>query len=149
MLSIQVDHQEGREPMTLAVTKTQQIIADALNGRNIAAVDDAFEPDCSIHVNGGPKRDLTLPEFKDMLAGMLTAFPDLHLTVDDQFTVDDRVATRWTIKGPHDGPLGPLGPSGKRVTIEGIIMDRYVDSKITERWELWDQAWLLQQLDVL
>jgi len=135
--------------MTLAVTKTQQIIADALNGRNIAAVDDAFEPDCSIHVNGGPKRDLTLPEFKDMLAGMLTAFPDLHLTVDDQFTVDDRVATRWTIKGTHDGPLGPLGPSGKRVTIEGIIMDRYVDSKITERWELWDQAWLLQQLDVL
>jgi predicted ester cyclase len=84
-----------------------------------------------------------------MLAGMLTAFPDLHLTVDDQFTVDDRVATRWTIKGPQDGPLGPLGPSGKRVTIEGIIMDRYVDSKITERWELWDQAWLLQQLDVL
>jgi steroid delta-isomerase-like uncharacterized protein len=135
--------------MMLAVTKTQQIIADALNGRNIAAVDDAFEPDCYIHMNGGPKRDLTLSEFKDMLAGMLTAFPDLHLTVDDQFTVDDRVATRWTIKGTHDGPLGPLGPSGKQVTIEGMIMDRYVDSKITERWELWDQAWLLQQLDAL
>jgi hypothetical protein len=40
--------------MTLAVTETQQIIADALNGRNIAAIDDAFEPDCHIHLNGGP-----------------------------------------------------------------------------------------------
>jgi hypothetical protein len=28
-------------------------------------------------------------------------------------------------------------------------MDRYVDSKIADRWELWDQAWLLQQLDAL
>lgn len=135
--------------MTLAVTETQQIIADALNGRNLAAIDDAFKPDCHIHLNGGPKRDLTLSEFKDMLAGMLAAFPDLHLTVDDQFTVNDRVATRWTIKGTHDGPLGPLGPTGKQVTIEGMIMDRYVGSKIADRWELWDQAWLLQQLDAL
>jgi hypothetical protein len=30
--------------MTLAVTDTQQIIVDALNGRNIAAADDAFTP---------------------------------------------------------------------------------------------------------
>jgi hypothetical protein len=50
--------------MTLAVTKTQQIIADALNGRNIAAVDDAFEPDCSIHVNGGPNETSRFPSSK-------------------------------------------------------------------------------------
>jgi len=135
--------------MTLVVTEAQQMIAEALNGRNIAVVDDAFEPDCHIHMNGGPNRDLTLSEFKDMLAGMLTAFPDLHLTVDDQFTAGDRVATRWTIRGTHTGPLGPLGPSGKQVTIEGIIMDRYANSKIADRWELWDQAWLLQQLGAL
>ena len=42
-------------------------------------------------------------------------------------TVGDRVATRWTAKGTHDGPLGPLDPTGKQVTIEGMIMDRYVD----------------------
>jgi len=135
--------------MTLTVTETQQIIVDALNGRNIAAADDAFHPDCHIHLNGGPKRGLTLAEFKDMLAGMLAAFSDLHFTMDDQFTVGDRVATRWTAKGAHDGPLGPLGPTGKQVTIEGMVMDRYVDSKIADRWELWDQAWLLQQLDAL
>ena len=84
-----------------------------------------------------------------MLAGMLAAFSDLHFTMEDQFTVGDRVATRWTAKGTHDGPLGPLDPTGKQVTIEGMIMDHYVDSKIEDRWELWDQAWLLQQLDGL
>jgi len=52
--------QKGWEQLTLAVTETQQIIVDALNGKNIAAADDAFHPDCHIHLNGGPKRDLTL-----------------------------------------------------------------------------------------
>jgi hypothetical protein len=30
-----------------------------------------------------------------------------------------------------------------------MIMNRYAGSKIADRWELWDQAWLLQQLDAL
>jgi len=135
--------------MALVVTGTQQILVDAMNGRNLAGVDDAFEPHCHIHINGGTQRDLTLPVFKDVLAGMLTALPDLHLAVDDQFTAGDRVATRWTIRGTHDGPLGPLSPTGKQVTIEGMVMDRYAGSRIADRWELWDQAWLLQQLGAL
>ncbi|HET6856517.1 MAG TPA: nuclear transport factor 2 family protein, partial [Streptomyces sp.] len=63
--------------MTLAVTETQQVIVNALNGGNVAGVDEAFHPDSRIHVNGGPKRDLTFSEFKEMLAGLLAAFPDL------------------------------------------------------------------------
>ena len=135
--------------MTLAVTETQQVIVNALNGGNVAGVDEAFHPDSRIHVNGGPKRDLTFSEFKEMLAGLLAAFPDLHITIDDQFTAGDRVATRWTGKGTHDGPLGPVDPTGREVTIEAMIMDRYVDGKIADRWELWDQAWLLQQLGAM
>jgi len=77
------------------VTDTQQIIVDALNGRNIAAADDAFHPDCHIHLNGGPKRDLTLPEFKDMLAGMLAAFP----TYTSPWTTSSRSAIVWRRDG--------------------------------------------------
>jgi predicted ester cyclase len=135
--------------VTLAVTETQQIIVNALNNGNIAGADEAFHPDSRIHVNGGPKRDLTFSEFKEMLAGLLVAFPDLRITIDDQFTAGDRVATRWTGKGTHDGPLGPVDPTGRKVTIEAMIMDRYVDGKIADRWELWDQAWLLQQLGAM
>jgi predicted ester cyclase len=125
------------------------MIVDALNGGDIAAVDEAFHPDCRIHLNGGPKRDLTLSEFKEALAGMLTAFPDLRITVDDQFTTGDRVATRWSAEGTHNGPLGPVEPTGTKVVLEGVVMDRYVAGRIADRWELWDQAWLLQQLGAL
>ena len=131
------------------MTETQQTIVNALNGGNISGVDEAFQPDSRIHINGGPKRDLTLSEFKEMLAGLLAAVPDLRITVDDQFTAGDRVATRWTAEGTHDGPLGPIDPTGRKVTIEALIMDRYVDGKIADRWELWDQAWLLQQLGAM
>lgn len=132
--------------MALVVTDTQQIIVGALNGGDVAAVDGAFHPDCRIHLNGGPERELTLGEFKDALTGMLAAFPDLQFEVNDQFVDGDSVATRWTARGTHDGPLGPLEPTGRKVTIEGMVMDRYVDGKIADRWELWDQAWVLQQL---
>ncbi len=135
--------------MALVVTDTQQIIVGALNGGDVAAVDGAFHPDCRIHLNGGPERELTLSEFKDALAGMLAAFPDLQFEMNDQFVDGDRVATRWTARGTHDGPLGPMEPTGRKVTIEGMVMDRYVDGKIADRWELWDQAWVLQQLGAL
>ncbi len=42
-----------------------------------------------------------------------------------------------------------MEPTGRKVTIEGMVMDRYVDGKIADRWELWDQAWVLQQLGAL
>jgi predicted ester cyclase len=135
--------------VTLAVTETQQTIVSALNDGNIAGAGEAFHPDSHIHINGGPKRDLTLSEFKEMLAGLLAALPDLRITIDDQFTAGDRVATRWSAEGTHNGPLGSLDPTGRKVTIEALIMDRYVDGKIADRWELWDQAWLLQQLGAM
>jgi predicted ester cyclase len=74
---------------------------------------------------------------------------DLRFTAEDQFVSGDRVATRWTARGTHDGPVGPIAATGKAIVVEGTIIDHYVDGRIAERWELWDQAWVLQQVGVL
>ncbi len=103
--------------MALVVTDTQQIIVGALNGGDVAAVDGAFHPDCRIHLNGGPERELTLSEFKDALAGMLAAFPDLQFEMNDQFVDGDRVAThgppgaRTTARSGRWNPPGGKSPS--------------------------------------
>ena len=36
--------------------------------------------------------------------------------------------------------------TGRRVRIGGLILDRVDDGKVIERWELWDQMGMLQQL---
>ena len=81
-----------------------------------------------------------------MIGGLLGAFPDLRITVEDQIVAGDKVATRWTSEGTNSGPFGSMPATGRRIQISGLILDRVVDGKVVERWEQWDQMAMLQQL---
>jgi predicted ester cyclase len=84
--------------------------------------------------------------WKELMAGLLNAFPDLHVTVEDQLVQGDRVAFRWRATGTHTGALGAAPPTGKQIALDGLIIDRVVDGRVQERWEQWDQSLMLQQL---
>jgi predicted ester cyclase len=81
-----------------------------------------------------------------MMSGLLGAFPDLRITIEDQIVAGEKVATRWTAKGTNSGAFGPMPATGRRIQISGLILDRVVDGKVVERWEQWDQMAMLQQL---
>ena len=130
----------------MQTTTCQQAWIDGLNRGDVAAADNAFAAQCVIHINGGPDRNLSVAGFKQMMTGMLAAFPDLRITIEDQVVAGDRVATRWVAEGTHTAPLGPVPATGCRVRLDGFIVDRVADGRIVERWELWDQAGMLQQL---
>jgi predicted ester cyclase len=112
----------------------------------VSVADAAFAPDCVVHITGvaGPLRGIEA--WKELVRGLLAAFPDLQFTTEDQLVQGDRVAFRWRATGTHTGPLGAAPPTGKPVTIDGLIIDRVVDGKVQERWEQWDQSLMLQQL---
>jgi predicted ester cyclase len=135
--------------MKLQVTAYQQAWFDGLNRGDVSAADRAFTPDCVIHITGSPERNLGLPGFKQMVAGLLAAFPDLRFTTEDQVVAGDNVTTRWTAEGTHTGPLGEVEPTGKRIKIDGLILDRVVGDRVAERWEQWDQVGMMQQLGLL
>jgi predicted ester cyclase len=80
---------------------------------------------------------------------LLAAFPDFKVTVEDQITSGDKVATRWTAVGTHTGPLGESPPTGKTARFDGLILDRVVEDRVVERWEQWDQMGMLQQLGIV
>ena len=135
--------------MKLQVTAYQQTWFDGLNRGDVSAADQTFTPDCIIHITGSPEPNLPLPGFKQMVAGLLAAFPDLRFTTEDQVVAGDRVTTRWTAEGTHTGPLGEIQPTGKRMKVDGLILDRVVGDRVAERWEQWDQLAMLQQLGLL
>lgn len=128
------------------VTKYEQVWADGVNRGDVSAADEAFAPDCVIHMAGAPEPNLTLAAFKEMISGLLAAFPDRRLTIVDQIISGDKVATRWVLEGTHEGPLGDAQPTGKRMRIDGLILDRVEGDRVVERWEQWDQMGMLQQL---
>lgn len=81
-------------------------------------------------------------------ARVRVAFPDFHATVEDLIAEGDRVAYRWTFRGTHLGDLGNVPPTGKVATWSAIGVARFMDGKMTERWQQLDTAGLLRQLGV-
>jgi predicted ester cyclase len=61
--------------------------------------------------------------FKAMVLSFRSAFPDLAMEVHECFGVDDRVVTRFTIRGTHGGAFMGVAPTGRRVAIGGIAID--------------------------
>lgn len=86
---------------------------------------------------------------RDMVAGYRSVLPDLEVTVDHQFADGDYVATRFTVRGTHDGEFMGVAPTGRAITFSGICLSRCRDGKVVEEWELADTMGLMRQIGVL
>ena len=122
---------------------------EGLNRGDVSVADNVFASDCVIHINGSPERNLSLDGFKQMMSGLVAAFPDLHITIEDQITAGDKVATRWVAVGTNSAALGNVPATGRQVRVDGLILDRVAKGRVVERWELWDQMGMVQQLGLV
>ena len=86
---------------------------------------------------------------REMVAGYRAAISGLAVTVDHQFTEGDWVATRYTVRGRHDGELMGTSPTGNDIEVSGLTISRCRDGRIDEEWELLDIAGLLTQIGAL
>ena len=130
------------------VIEYERIWVEGLNRGDVSAADRAFTPDCIIHMTGVPQPVRGIGPWKELVQGLLSAFPDLHFAIEDQIEDGDRVAMRWRATGTHRGPFGPVPPTNRPIEIDGVIFDQLENGKVRERWEQWDQAVMLQQLGV-
>jgi predicted ester cyclase len=76
----------------------------------------------------------------------LTGFPDLTYRIDEQLVADDTVVTRGTWSGTNTGSLMGMPATGKSFRAIGVVIDRVVENKIVERWEVGDVLGLMQQI---
>jgi predicted ester cyclase len=81
--------------------------------------------------------------------GYRDALSGLRVTIDQQFTDGDYVATRYTITGTHNGNLMGTPPSGQEVAFTGITISRCEQGRIAEEWEITDTVALLGQIGAL
>ena len=105
------------------------------------------------HVNSGPGSLPGLPTGPEGVKQLVTvyhnAFPDVRFTIDEQIAEGDKVVTRWTAGGTHQGELVGIPATGKSSTVTGITVDRFANGKITETWGIFDQFGMMQQLGVI
>ena len=74
------------------------------------------------------------------------AFPDLHFAVEDLVAEGDKVVTRWTLTGTHQGEFLGIAPTGRRVSVAGMSLDRIANGQIAEGFDAWDELGLHRQL---
>jgi predicted ester cyclase len=118
---------------------------EVFNQKNMATIDELISPK---HVDHAAPPSLPGgPEGTKQLIGMyLTAFPDLHYTIEDLIAEDEKVVVRFTMRGTQRGPLMGIAPTNKQVTFSGIVIDRIEDGQFVETWFNMDMLGLLQQL---
>jgi len=93
-----------------------------------------------------PAGELRGEAHRQFLLSIFSAFPDVHYDLVDQIAEGDKVASRWRCVATHRGEFMGVAPTGKRVTVTGLTINRIVNGKIVEEWAEWDNLGLMQQL---
>lgn len=113
------------------------------NQQDFAVVDELVPAD----YDGHSSTEIHGPEGAKVFASLVsTAFPDFQMIIDDQISEGDKVVTRWTATGTHDGEFQGIPATGKNVTLTGITIFRIVDGKLRDGWTNEDLLGLMAQL---
>ncbi|MGI5350515.1 ester cyclase [Streptomyces sp. CA-250714] len=76
------------------------------------------------------------------------ATPGTH-TVEDQVAEGDKVVTRLTAQGVHEGDLPGIPATGNSLTMTATVIHRIENGKLAEKWSDKDLLGFLQQLEVI
>ena len=129
----------------------RRVYDEVFNQGNLSVVDELFAPDYVLHDPGVPAGELLgLEAFKEQWVSMFrTAFPDLRIVIDDQVAEGDKVVSRYTGSGTHQGELRGFPPTNNRVEVTGTITSRFAEGKIVEEWNSIDSMGMMHQLGIV
>jgi len=112
----------------------------------MAVIDEMYATNFVSH---GDEDIRGIKNVKQSTSEEFSAFPDLHLTIDDMVVEGDKVAARITMTGTHKGEYMGAPPTNKKITIRAITIERFAGGKVVEEWGMYDTLSLMQQLGVV
>jgi steroid delta-isomerase-like uncharacterized protein len=115
---------------------------------NIDLIDEICSPEFVNH-SAPPGIPTDREGIKIVTAMFRGAFPDSYFTVEDMMAEGDKVATRKTFHGTHEGEFMGIPPSGRRVSMGLIDIVRISEGRVVEHWSMGDNLGMLRQLGVV
>jgi len=123
----------------------RRYLEEAWNQGNLEVVDEIFDryvshqPDGSV-LERGPE------DVKRFVSEFRAAFPDLRMNIEEQIAEGDKVMSRGTIRGTHQGEFRGMAPTGEEMKIPGTAVFRFSsEGKVVESWDSYDQLSLMRQ----
>jgi predicted ester cyclase len=111
----------------------RRVMEEVFSQGDFDAIDRYFAPNWVMHdapANAGGDR----AGLKEVLRVIRGGFPDVRARIDLIVAEGDLVAYRVTSEGTHTKEYFGTAPTGKRVTLHQLNIDRVRDGKIVESW---------------
>ena len=118
----------------------------AMNREDLDACVGLLTPDFIINLAGMPY-DMRGPRaWRKNAETLFSAFPDIHIHVEEMFAADDKVAVRVRLTGTHTGEFLGNPPTGNRIEYQSNELYRIADGKLAEEWICSDMLTLMTQI---
>ena len=124
-------HAQTADPTAANKAVAMRVFDEIFNQKRLTAAAEIYAPD---FVNHGLHRDASLAEDQAAARAEVTAFPDLHITVDRLIAEGDFVTVIWTFRGTHTAFGYGLPPTGAKVELRGITVWRVINGRIQDEW---------------
>ncbi|MCA9839664.1 MAG: ester cyclase [Trueperaceae bacterium] len=123
--------------------KFNQILGQFWENGDVTLFDKVVAQDSVIHQPGMPNN---LEGLKQVLPAFRSAFPDFRVLEFEAFSEGDKIADQIVWTATHTGELMGISATGKTITVKEMHISRVKNGRIVERWGLWDQLGMMQQL---
>jgi steroid delta-isomerase-like uncharacterized protein len=116
---------------------------------NLELLDELLAADYVNHTPATPDTPTGPEGVKGVVSMFRSGMPDLEVLIEDMLAEGEKVATRYTLEGTHEGELFGVPPTGQRLSIESISVERVSEGKIREHWRITDSLEMMQQLGIV
>jgi steroid delta-isomerase-like uncharacterized protein len=123
-------------------TIARRFVEEIFNQRKTEAAKNFVTPDIIYH--GVAEEVRSLEEFKKWVAEDLSAFPDMKITILDDFGEENKLALRWSLKATHDKDFADFPATHKKFEAHGVEILHFEGDKIKEAWTVSDLSVLAQ-----
>jgi steroid delta-isomerase-like uncharacterized protein len=127
--------------------KARRLLEEGFSQGDVGVVDEVLASDFVCY---DPNSESGVVRGADTIKGEIeyfrNALSDLTYTIEDQIAEGDKVVTRYTVSGTHQGELFGVPATGEQVRMTGIAIDRFEEGKMVEEWPEYDLLGVMRQL---
>jgi steroid delta-isomerase-like uncharacterized protein len=115
-----------------------------------ATIDEMCAKEAVGHGQTHDGSDIIGPEnFRKFWRDFRSAFTSIHVDIHRTIEEGEMAMAQWTLTMQHTGPFLGIEPTRKRINAKGMSVQRFLDGKIVEAWDNWDQLAVMVQLGVV
>ena len=112
-------------------TIVRRYYEELLNTGDISNIENYITDDYE-EVHDGVRYKLGINGAREHILGVRQVYPDIKLTIENQISEGEWVATIYSVTGTFKNEWLGIPPTGEKITYTGVNVDRLKDGKIIE-----------------